>query len=123
MKKPTRKTVVKALDTIVSLIVRKRDKRCVQCGTTENLTCGHLITRSKYKVRWNLQNCHAQCRNCNLSHEYNPHPYIEWFITRFGLQTYKDLIRESNNDGYRFTDLDLKNKLEYFKNIYGEKEA
>jgi hypothetical protein len=119
MKKPTRKQLVKQLDTLVSLIVRKRDGRCVQCGTTENLTCGHLITRSKYKVRWNLQNCHCQCRNCNLSHEYNPHPFTQWFIERFGLQAYKDLNRESNRDDKRFSDLDLKNKLEYLTNLYG----
>jgi hypothetical protein len=118
MRKITRKGLVKALDTIVSLIVRARDKRCVTCGSTEKLQCGHLITRSKYKVRWNLINCNTQCASCNLSHEYNPHPYTEWFITTKGLQTYKELIRESNNDGMRFTDLDLKNRLEYLKNIY-----
>lgn len=121
MRKITRKGLVKALDTVVSLIVRLRDKRCVVCGSKEDLTCGHLITRSKYKVRWNLKNCHAQCRGCNLSHEYNPHPFTQWFISVFGFQDYKDLIRESNNDGYRFSDFELKQLLLKLDEIY-EKE-
>jgi hypothetical protein len=123
MRKPTRKGLVKKLDAIVSLIVRARDKRCVTCGSAERLQCGHLITRSKHKVRWSLTNCNCQCASCNLSHEYNPHPYTQWFIERYGLQSYKDLIRESNNDGMRFSDLDLKNKLEYLTNTYGKNKG
>jgi hypothetical protein len=122
MRKITHKGLVKALDNIVSLIVRKRDKRCVTCGSTERLQNGHLITRSKFKIRWNLINCNCQCASCNYTHEFNPHIYTSWFISRYGLETYRQLIRESNNDGYKISDLELKNKLTYFKNIYGEEE-
>lgn len=33
---------------------------------------------------------------CNLAHEYNPHPYTEWFIDKFGLDAYKALLKKSN---------------------------
>lgn len=76
--------------------MKERDKKCVQCGTTLNLTCGHLITRSKYSVRWTLLNCHCQCRNCNFKHEFQPEHFQLWFINKFGLKKYKDLVAQSN---------------------------
>lgn len=74
--KTTRKGWVRKLDKLVSQTVIKRDKKCLVCGTTQNLTCGHLFSRVAYSTRWDLRNCYAQCLSCNLKHEYDPYPMI-----------------------------------------------
>lgn len=77
MRKITRKGIIRKLDKIVSQIVIARDGKCIVCGTTQSLTCGHLFSRVAYSTRWNLENCYAQCLSCNLKHEYDSFPMIE----------------------------------------------
>ena len=101
-----RKKLIKKLDTVFSLYIRKRDKRCVICGTKDNLTCGHLITRAKYSVRWDEDNAFAQCTSCNMKHEYYPEIFTQWFIKTHRLSTYTKLIERSNKIR-KFTNEDL----------------
>jgi len=77
MRKTTRKGWVRKLDKLVGDIVKARDGRCIVCGTTENLTSGHLFSRVAYSTRWDLDNVYAQCRNCNFRHESDPYPMME----------------------------------------------
>ena len=71
----SRKTLVRKLDQLVSLIVRTRDKACINKGCTarDNFTCGHLFSRVAYSTRWDLGNCYKQCLAHNLRHEYDPY--------------------------------------------------
>jgi hypothetical protein len=95
-KKTARQKAIKRADDAMSEYIRARDKECVICGSRERLTNGHLITRGKYSVRWKELNCHCQCRGCNLLHEHQPEQYTSWFIQRYGLAAYEELVRESN---------------------------
>jgi hypothetical protein len=109
----SRKTIVKALDTAVSKYVRTRDGRCVVCGTTENLTNGHLFSRVAYSTRWDIEpdgNCHTQCLSDNLTHEFDPHPYTRWYISRFGLEAYDELHRRYRAP-VKLKDWELEEKL------------
>ena len=115
--KSERLKLVDELNTVVSLIVRLRDGKCVQCWALTRLTCGHLITRSKYVVRWDLDNCHCQCSSCNLSHEYNPHPYTLWYIKKFGKDKYEALVKKSNTS-VKFSDKDLRELLANLQQQY-----
>lgn len=56
------------VDALVSKIVRSRDKCCVTCGTTNDLTCSHWIPRRFVAVRFDLRNCNTQCGACNQAH-------------------------------------------------------
>lgn len=56
----------KDADRVFSLWIRKRDKKCVTCGSTQNLQCGHYISRSCNQLRYDEVNCHAQCMPCNV---------------------------------------------------------
>lgn len=114
--KTERKKLIKALDTEVSLFVRRRDKKCFTCSAIENLQCGHLFTRSAYSTRWNLINCNAQCNKCNLRHEYNPHIYTTAFIDHFGLKAYKKLFRE-HAMVKKWTNGELRELLEEIKKL------
>lgn len=98
-KKDERKSLVKKLDEICREIVLARDVICVcpppNNGHSQVLQCGHLITRSKLSVRFDLLNLSCQCSSCNLVHEFMPHRYINWFIGAFGLDKYLSLCEVS----------------------------
>lgn len=96
IRKVTRKGWIRKLDRLVSQAVVKRDKKCFTCNTTENLQCGHLFTRSLYSVRWDLDNCKAQCQGCNFRHEFDPSVYQLKFIDQHGLEAYKELYRTAH---------------------------
>ena len=69
-----------------------RDRRCVTCDKTENLTCSHLISvTAGDMLRFTEINSHCQCRGCNYKHEYNPEDYTRWFIQHYGLSEYERL--------------------------------
>jgi len=92
-RKISRKGLIKKLDKLVSEIVIARDKNCATCGSKDKLGCGHLFTRQAYSTRWDLDNCFAQCWNCNYLHEYDPHPLTSYFIGKFGIDKYDELHR------------------------------
>lgn len=94
-----RKRLIKRLDDITREIVLLRDGRCVTCGKTDSLQCGHLITRARYGVRWDLLNCAVQCAGCNLRHEFNPEIYTNWFLRKYGLNEYQSLCHRSETQG------------------------
>lgn len=94
-KSKERKRLIKKCDELVSLIVRKRDKRCVCCGSTERLQCGHLIKRGKASTRFDLMNCNAQCSRCNFRHNHYPEHYTNWFLTIYDATTFRGLVHQS----------------------------
>lgn len=81
----------KQLDTIVSKLVIARDKKCVQCGSTEKLTCGHLFSRRHKSTRWDLINCNCQCWPCNFGHGLDTSKYTRWFLDHYGVDIWNAL--------------------------------
>ena len=75
MKQPSRKALVKKLDTIFSIYIRRKDAvddiaTCVTCGKKDHykkLQCGHFMSRSNYSTRWDENNVGVQCYGCNIS--------------------------------------------------------
>jgi hypothetical protein len=95
-RKLTRKGLIKKTDAIVSEYIRKRDKKCVVCGSTDQLTNGHLYSRDTYSTRWDITddgNCHCQCWPCNYRHEFDPGPFTSWYIRKFGIEKYDEISR------------------------------
>ena len=86
-----RKKLVAELDRVFSLYIRKRDGRCVLCGATERLQCGHLFSRTAYSTRWHMANAHAQCASHNCMHEHDAWPFYSWFIQKFGQEAFDNL--------------------------------
>ena len=94
-KSKERKKLIKKCDELVSLIVRKRDKKCVCCNSTINLQCGHLIKRGKSYIRFDLVNCNCQCSRCNFRHNQYPEHYTSWFVEKWGVNIYQGMIQLS----------------------------
>jgi hypothetical protein len=91
MRKTTRKCWVRKLDKLCGDIVKARDGHCVNCGTTQNLSPGHLFSRIAYSTRWDLDNIFCQCIPCNFRHESNPFPLMEYARIKLGEQGVEDL--------------------------------
>lgn len=109
-KKTTRQKLVKALDTIVREIVFARDAQAVplvyrdlideETGEPRVMKTdvdhpGHIISRARMSVRWDLRNVHRQNAAHNLLHEYYPEVYNQWFIFNFGLVAWNGLVNDS----------------------------
>jgi hypothetical protein len=119
--KVSRKGLVKKLDDIWSLYIRKRDKRCVVCGTQNNLTCGHLFSRVSYSTRWDPRNTWGQCSSCNYLHESDPYPFTRWFQRKFGLKAY-DELHKKYWESVKYTDQQLIDMYEQIKQMLDELE-
>jgi hypothetical protein len=121
MKKPKRIKVtplpklIKQADAVFSRWIRNRDGyKCVICGSTEVVQCGHLIKRGKHATRFNERNCNAQCSRCNLKHNFYPEYYTNWFISHWGVGEYRKLI-ELASKPYKFTRQELNEIIEGYK--------
>lgn len=97
-----RKVLEETLDDIVKQIVLKRDGFCVcpppERGHSSVRQPGHLITRGRRGVKWDLWNVNEQCSNCNYRHSL-PNQWMyygEWFATRFGAEELSRLRTESD---------------------------
>ena len=112
-----KKKAVKKADDWMSKYIRARDRRCITCRSTANLTNSHLITRAKHSVRWHEPNCYCQCHGCNLRHEYQPEIYTDWWILKHGEAAYHELVLKSNTPS-RFKAYDIEEIAEEYKNKY-----
>lgn len=108
--KTPRQKLIKALDAIVKEIVFERDSQAVPLvyrdlideETGQPVTMktdvdhpGHIITRARISVRWDLRNVHRQNAAHNFLHEYYPEVYNQWYIKTFGLESWNELVNDS----------------------------
>jgi hypothetical protein len=96
-KKPKPGVLIKKVDDLVSKIVIARDRRCVVCGSTQQLECSHWIGRAHKGVRWDLRNCSANCNRCNYEHsnrafEHGLSGYTIWMYRHHGQPVLQELI-------------------------------
>lgn len=113
MRKLSRKGFIKKLDKVHrEVLLLKYGEKCVQCGSTENVTVGHVFSRRTYETRWDIHdggNCYPQCWPCNYKHVRDQYPYFKWFSDKFGEDTL-EILRERFNlppHPWRQYDLDL----------------
>lgn len=115
-----RKSLVAGLDKAVREIVLERDAKCVllppQNGHSSTLQAGHLVTRGKMSVRWDLYNVNCQCSGDNLLHEHFPHKYTQWFLDKFGVDQYTRLCKDADSAN-KLQAYELKELLDQLKKI------
>lgn len=90
------------LDNAFSIFIRLRDRlpnsemiRCISCGKLvhwKESDCGHYINRKHLSVRFNEQNCNAQCRSCNRFDEGNIAGYTIGLQNKYGYQIVQKLL-------------------------------
>ena len=121
-----KKKQIALLDKLTSEYVRRSYANsrgyapCYTCGRMffwKELDCGHLIKRSHYATRWDLENLRPQCQICNRLLGGNYKIYTEKMKKELGQERYDALWRKSRQT-YKFYDLDdrileMTHKLEF----------
>ena len=114
-----RKKLEKQLDKAFGDFIKERDNfSCCICGVTKDthiIDPGHLISRVNRSTRWHEDNCFAQCRGHNFSHEHHPEIMTQWYINKFGMDQY-NLIVYTAGKSAKFTISDLKVMIDLYKN-------
>lgn len=87
----SRKWLIAELDKLTSIIVRCRDRRCVTCGSRRGLQCSHFYSRRYLIIRFDLRNCNAMCGRCNIGHNSNPLPYLNFMQGHYGHEVAEEL--------------------------------
>lgn len=80
----SRKWLIEELDRLTSIIVRKRDGRCMTCGSVQSLQCSHFYSRRYLTIRFDLRNCNAMCAACNRRHNRDRRPYERYMRKAYG---------------------------------------
>jgi hypothetical protein len=110
----SRKWLIAELDRLMSLIVRRRDGRCVTFGTPQGLQCSHFYSWRYLSIRFDLRNCNAMCAGCNRRHNRDRRPYKRYMRKAYGPAVIAEL------DGLRMglgkvTDGELKEMLNQYR--------
>jgi hypothetical protein len=110
----SRKWLVAELDRLTSLIVRRRDGRCVTCEGVQGLQCSHFYSRRYLVVRFDLRNCNAMCARCNRRHNKDRNPYERYMRKTYspGVVAELDTLRGSTG---KVTDEELCKLLRWYK--------
>jgi hypothetical protein len=112
----SRRWLVAELDRYTSLIVRRRDGRCVTCGSVQGLQCSHFYSRRYLAIRFDLRNCNAMCAGCNRRHNRNRKPYERYMRKRYGAAVITELDGRRMGLG-KVTDEELGEMLNQYKAI------
>ena len=112
----SRKWLIAELDKYTSIIVRRRDRRCVTCGTRRNLQCSHFYSRRYLAIRFDPRNCNAMCRRCNLRHNSSPFAYMRFMQKTYGPDAVLEL-HETRMTPTRVTDEELAHLLRSYKEL------
>jgi len=121
MRKISRKGLVRKLDKVFSLYIRKRLAKndiveCVTCGVKKHwkeVDAGHFCSRRHYSTRWVTHNVHVQCKSCNGFHAGQNYLMGKYIDKTYGEGTADELIKMSRQIK-KFTDQDLKDLIQKY---------
>lgn len=114
--KSSRSKKILRLDTVFSKFIRRRDcgfeyGRCISCGkivTYSGCHNGHYVNRQHMALRFDEQNCNAQCVECNSYDEGNVQGYRRGLIVKIGEKATDMLeIRKHNTCHLSEVELDI----------------
>lgn len=117
-KKPLRKNIVKQLDTVFSQYIRQRYAKsgiaiCVTCGKQDEwkkLQAGHFMSRRHYSTRWDEDNVQVQCYGCNVMNQGQQFLYSKYLGEEMSIT-----LLNKSREIVKFADVDLLEKIEYYK--------
>lgn len=125
------------VDCVFSEYIRLRDAlaakmqgyiRCISCGDIKHwksMDCGHYENRKFMYLRFNEQNCNAQCRECNRFTEGEKVKYRIGLVKKIGEDAVKRLEESQNYpagftiDGLKIKYVEYKNKADELKKRLG----
>ena len=119
-KKPSVKKLIKELDRVFSIFIRKRDHHvCFTCGkklTEKTSQCGHYVSRRYNSLRFDSRNCHCQCAGCNVFKHGNMDIYALRLIRKYGSNILEDLNGDKLKSK-KFTASELEELIKHYKEL------
>ena len=104
------------LDKVCSEYVRLRDKKCVCCGSTYRLECGHFVKRSNQFLRFDtVYNLNAQCHRCNGLHNSDRSAYTTYLVRKHGAGIVEVLKKASPLTHFSWSIPELREMLQRMK--------
>jgi hypothetical protein len=111
------------LQIIFNAWIRQRDegKPCISCGQFKpDMQAGHFYAVGGYDgLRFNQDNCHAECVKCNCFDESHLIGYSDNLLERIGLERFNKLKLEAKiykAVGHKWQRYDLIDAIKYYKN-------
>lgn len=112
---PSRKSLVKKIDSVVFKIICLMFPACVECSSVDRPTTGHVLSRRSYATRWDFRNIFRQCWPCNYKAAMTAAAsYHLWYVKRFGVEAFDELYQDWTK-GRKYTRLELINLLAEFQ--------
>ena len=123
-KKPTRTSLIKKLDTVFSIYIRRKDAvndiaQCVTCGKKDHwskLQNGHWASRRHYSTRWDERNCNVQCASCNVFRAGEIYLYTKYLCSQYGDNFPEELYAKSQQIR-KFTDVELQDMIQHYTEL------
>ncbi len=132
-----RKTIGKLkadLDKVFNKVIRLRDTedgygKCISCGQVfpfEELDAGHFFAKKGYDgLRYDEENVHAECRNCNRFNESHLIGYQDNLRIKIGeerLEALKERARQYKQGFFKWDRSEIEEKIIYYKEKLKEYE-
>lgn len=119
-KKVTRTALIKKLDTVFSIYIRRRYAvndiaECVTCGKKDHwskLQCGHFMSRKHMATRWDENNCQVQCAGCNVFRYGEQYLFSQYLGDNLSQQLYI-----KSKEVCKFTDVELQDMIEHYTQL------
>lgn len=95
-RRASRTKMMELCDKLHSVTVRLLGGgRCKLCGRAagQACQCAHLISRGKFSVRWELENCWCLCPQCHTRYTHDPEGWQELMMDTFGADGWRARIR------------------------------
>lgn len=120
----TRKKLTYELDRIFSIYIRRKDAvngfaKCVTCPARmpyKLMQNGHFISRKRIATRWDVRNCHVQCKHCNETLDGNLKVYKAFMLQKYGPDVLYDL-KQLANSGDKITTIRLSEMITMYKHL------
>ena len=122
--KLSRKGLVKKLDKVFSLFIRKRFAKneiaeCVTCGKKDHwkkLQAGHFISRKHYSTRWCPINVQVQCSRCNVFNYGEQYKFGLFLDKHYGVGT-ADEMHKKGKELVKLANHEIEEKVKYYEKL------
>lgn len=88
----------KALSEYVRELAVRRFGKCPLCNERPVQCCFHFVRRRRKVLRWDVRNVVGACHTCNYVEYRDPDLSRAWYIRRFGVERYLELVDKSRED-------------------------
>ena len=104
---------IKRLDDLASEVCKKRaGYECEKCGSTKVIQCHHIIPRTKWALRYDLENLICLCK---FHHLYWAHKdataFTAWIETKRDMKYLNAKRNNTMKNDYTLIEIYLKNEL------------